>query len=159
MLETSFSLSPSYSFLKSLYHKSLFLKPHLSKFQPKQQSHRFALRGVKKRDWLIKIRRDEGPEVTDRNGGDCFFAKRQPRFRSRGRREPQWGTANAEIKVPSVENTELKGSPFKAWSRSVLPRMVRLLPGIPSLLISPFRSIHLHFFPKPVLSFSCFGCD
>ena len=26
---------------------------------------------------------------------------------------------NAEIKVLSAENTELKGSPFKAWSRSV----------------------------------------
>ena len=32
---------------------------------------------------------------------------------------PQWGAADAEIKVPSVENTELKGSHFKAWSRSV----------------------------------------
>ena len=31
----------------------------------------------------------------------------------------QWGAADAEIKVPSVENTELSGSPFKAWSRSV----------------------------------------
>ena len=27
---------------------------------------------------------------------------------------PQWGAVDAEIKVPSVENTELKGSPFKA---------------------------------------------
>ena len=32
---------------------------------------------------------------------------------------PQWGAADAEIKVPSGENTELTGSPFKAWSRSV----------------------------------------
>ena len=32
---------------------------------------------------------------------------------------PQWGAADAEIKVPSGENTELKRSPFKAWSRSV----------------------------------------
>ena len=32
---------------------------------------------------------------------------------------PQWGAADAEIKVPSDENTELKGSPFKAWSRPV----------------------------------------
>ena len=32
---------------------------------------------------------------------------------------PQWGAADAEIKVPSNENTELKRSPFKAWSRSV----------------------------------------
>ena len=28
-------------------------------------------------------------------------------------RRPHWGSAEAEIKVPSVENTELKGSPFK----------------------------------------------
>ena len=27
---------------------------------------------------------------------------------------PQWGAADAEIKVPSVESTELEGSPFKA---------------------------------------------
>ena len=33
--------------------------------------------------------------------------------------DPQWGAADAEIKVPSGENTELKPSPFQAWSRSV----------------------------------------
>ena len=33
---------------------------------------------------------------------------------------PQWGVADAEIKVPSVENTELKGSLFEAWSMSLL---------------------------------------
>ena len=32
---------------------------------------------------------------------------------------PQWGAADAEMKVPSGENTELKRSPFQAWSRSV----------------------------------------
>ena len=32
---------------------------------------------------------------------------------------PQWGAVDTEIVVPSGENTELKGSPFKAWSRSV----------------------------------------
>ena len=32
---------------------------------------------------------------------------------------PQWGAADAEIKVPSGENTELKRSPFQAWSMSV----------------------------------------
>ena len=32
---------------------------------------------------------------------------------------PQWGAADAEIKVPSVENTVLEGSPFKAWGESV----------------------------------------
>ena len=80
---------------------------------------------------------------------------------------PQWGAADAEIKVPSGENTELKRSPFKVWSRSVhsytcyaychefLPR-----------LFLPFRSIHLHFFQNlsqffPVLAVantgSCVG--
>ena len=32
---------------------------------------------------------------------------------------PQWGAADAEIKVPSDENSEIKGSPFKAYSTSV----------------------------------------
>ena len=32
---------------------------------------------------------------------------------------PQWGAADAEIKVPSGENTGLKRSPSIAWSRSV----------------------------------------
>ena len=32
---------------------------------------------------------------------------------------PQWRASDAEIKVPSGENTELKRSPFKAWSRSI----------------------------------------
>ena len=34
-------------------------------------------------------------------------------------RTPQWGAADTKIKAPSVENTELKGSLFKAWSRSM----------------------------------------
>ena len=38
---------------------------------------------------------------------------------------PQWVAADAEIKVPFGENTELKRSPFKAWSRSV-NSMIRL---------------------------------
>ena len=32
---------------------------------------------------------------------------------------PRLGAADAEIKVPSDENAELKGSLFKDWSRSV----------------------------------------
>ena len=32
---------------------------------------------------------------------------------------PQWGAADAKVKVPSDENTELKRSPLNAWSRSV----------------------------------------
>ena len=31
---------------------------------------------------------------------------------------PQWGTRDAEVKDLSVEKSELKGSPYKAWSRS-----------------------------------------
>ena len=31
---------------------------------------------------------------------------------------PRWGAADAEVKAPSGENTELKRYPFKAWSRS-----------------------------------------
>ena len=34
-------------------------------------------------------------------------------------RAPQLAAVDAEIKVPSGENTELKRFPFKAWSRSV----------------------------------------
>ena len=80
---------------------------------------------------------------------------------------PQWGAADAEIKVPSGENTELKRSPFKAWSRSVYSHTCyaycqELLPR----LFLPFRSIHLHFFQNlsqffPVLAVantgSCVG--
>ena len=60
---------------------------------------------------------------------------------------PQWGAADAEIKVPSGENTELKRSPFKAWSRSLCSHTCyvfcqRFLPG----LFLPFWFIHLHFF-------------
>ena len=40
---------------------------------------------------------------------------------------------------------------------STLPCMLRLLPRISSLLISTFRSIHLHF-SKPLLSFSSVNC-
>ena len=59
---------------------------------------------------------------------------------------PQWGAADAEIKVPSVENTELKGSPSKARSRSVYSHTCyaycqRFLSG----KFLPFRSIHLHY--------------
>ena len=32
---------------------------------------------------------------------------------------PQWGAVDAEVKVPSGENTELNNFPFKAWSRSL----------------------------------------
>ena len=51
----------------------------------------------------------------------------------------------AEIKVPSYENTELKDSSFKAWSRSVYCHACyAYCQGfLPCSLL--FRSIHLHF--------------
>ena len=59
---------------------------------------------------------------------------------------PQWGAADAEIKVPSGENTELKRSPLEAWSRSVYSRACcAYCQGFLLSLFLPFWSIHLHF--------------
>ena len=71
---------------------------------------------------------------------------------------PQWGAADAEIKVPSGENTALKCSPFGAWSRSVYSHTCyaycqRFL----SCLFLPFWSIHFHF-SKTSPDFPCVGC-
>ena len=57
------------------------------------------------------------------------------------------GSCDAEIKVPSGENTELKRSPFKVWSRSVYSHTCYAYcqECLPCLFL-PFRSIHLHFF-------------
>ena len=68
---------------------------------------------------------------------------------------PHWGAADAEIKVPSVENTELKGSPFKALSRSVFSHTCYAYCRDSSLLISTlpvhspafFQNLSLFFFP------------
>ena len=71
---------------------------------------------------------------------------------------PQWGAADAEIKVPSGENIELKRSPFIAWRQvSIQPYVLRLLPGISSLLISTLPVHSPAFFPKPLSIFSCVG--
>ena len=60
---------------------------------------------------------------------------------------PQWGAADAEIKVPSGENTELKRSPIKAWSKSVYSHTCyAYCQGFLACLFLHFRSIHLHFF-------------
>ena len=60
---------------------------------------------------------------------------------------PQQGAADAEIEVRSLENTELEGSPFKAWGRSVYSHTcyAYCLEFLPRLFL-PFRSIRLHFF-------------
>ena len=61
--------------------------------------------------------------------------------------KPQWGAADAEIKVPSGENTELKRFPFIAWSRSVYSHTCyAYCQGFLPCLFLPFQSIHLHFF-------------
>ena len=60
---------------------------------------------------------------------------------------PQLGAADAEIRVSSGENTELKHSPFKGWSRSVYRHICYdYCQGFLPCLFLPFRSIHLHFF-------------
>ena len=59
---------------------------------------------------------------------------------------PQWGAADAEVKVPSGENTDLTRSPFKAWSRSVYSHTCyAYCQGFLPCLFLPFRSIHLRF--------------
>ena len=65
----------------------------------------------------------------------------------------QWGAADAEIKVPSGENTEHKHSPFTAWSRSLYSlTCYAFCQGFFPCLFLPFWSIHLHFFPKHLIS-------
>ena len=72
---------------------------------------------------------------------------------------PQWGAADAEIKVPSDENTELKRSPFQAWSRSVYSHtFYAYCQGYLPCLFLHFRSIHLHFFQNFCRNCSCVGC-
>ena len=65
---------------------------------------------------------------------------------------PQWGAADAEIKVPSGENTELGRSPFKAWGGSVYSHTC-LLPGFSSLLISTLPVHSSAFFSKTTPDF------
>ena len=71
---------------------------------------------------------------------------------------PQWGAADAEIKVPSGENTELKRSPFQAWSRSVYSNTCyAYCQGfLPCLFLSsgPFTGF---FSPKPLPIFPVFA--
>ena len=69
---------------------------------------------------------------------------------------PQWGAVDAEIKVPSGENTELKRSPCKAWSTSVYSRTCyTYCQGFLPCLFLPVRSIHLHFFQNLSHFFLC----
>ena len=77
---------------------------------------------------------------------------------------PQWGAADAEIKAPSGENTELNRSPFQAWSRSVYSQTcyarefsLQEMPGCSSLLISTLPVHSPAFIPKPLPIFSRVG--
>ena len=57
-----------------------------------------------------------------------------------------WEPRTQKLKVPSGENTELKRSPFKAWSRSIyIHTCYASFQGFLPCLFLPFRSIHLHF--------------
>ena len=71
---------------------------------------------------------------------------------------PQWGAADAEIKVPSDDNAEFKLSPFKAWSRSVYIAIHVTLTARDFFLISTLPVHSPAFFPKSVPFFSCVGC-
>ena len=72
---------------------------------------------------------------------------------------PQWGAADAEIKVPSGETTELKRSHFKAWSRSVYRHTCyAYCQGFLPCLFLPFQSIHLHFFQNLSRLFPVLAC-
>ena len=74
---------------------------------------------------------------------------------------PQWSTADAEIKDPSVEKPELKGSPFKAWSMSVYSHACftycqRFLPSTNFYPPGPISFVF--FFPESLPSFSWVSC-
>ena len=72
---------------------------------------------------------------------------------------PQWGAADAEIKVPSGENTEFKRSPFQAWSRSVYSHTCyAYCQGFLPCLFLPFQSIRLHFFQNLSQFFPVLAC-
>ena len=71
----------------------------------------------------------------------------------------QLGAVHAEIKVPSGENTELKRTPFRAWSRSVYSHACyAYCQGFLLCLFLPSRSTHQHLFQNLSQFFSCVGC-
>ena len=96
-----------------------------------------------------------------------FFQWTWPIFVSISVTVPRSGELRTHVKVPSGENTDLKGSPFEGWSRSVHSHTCyAYCQGSLLYLYLPFRSIHLHFFQNlshffPVLAVantgSCVG--
>ena len=63
---------------------------------------------------------------------------------------PQWGTADAEIKVPSGEITELKRSPLKTQSRSVAIHATLTARDFFLAYFYPSGPLTCIFFPKPL---------
>ena len=63
---------------------------------------------------------------------------------------------NHHTTIHSGENTELKCSPFKAWSRSIYSHTCyAYCQGFLPCLFLPFRSIRLHFFQNLSRFFLC----
>ena len=67
---------------------------------------------------------------------------------------PQWGAADAKIKVPSGENAELKRSPFKTWSRSVVMNATLTAKDFFLAYFCPSGPFICIFPPKTSLDFS-----
>ena len=71
-------------------------------------------------------------------------------------RLPRWGAADAEIKVPYGEKTELKRSLFKAWSRLVYSHTCNInCQGFLPCLFLPFRPFTCIFFQTSPEFFLC----
>ena len=81
--------------------------------EPQKFKKKKVSRGLRQRYWWYTDLRNDQLGVGDKVK---FFSSKAPNYLSHDD-TPQWGAADAEIKVPSGENTDR--SPFKAWSRSV----------------------------------------
>ena len=87
------------------------------------------------------------PDLVHKFDGIRTNQKARPVWRHCDLHFTEWGAADVEIKVPSGENTELKRSPFKDWSRSVYSHTCyAYCLWFLTCLFLPFQSIHLHFF-------------
>ena len=70
----------------------------------------------------------------------------------------QWGAADAEIKVPSAENTELKVPPLKPGVSQYIAIHATLTARDFFLVYSTLPVHSPAFFPKPLPIFPCVGC-
>ena len=72
---------------------------------------------------------------------------------------PRWGNVDVGSKDPSVENSWLKGSPFKVWSGSEEPMPSLFARDFFLELISTFTFHSFSLFSKHLPSFSCLSCS